>query len=514
MSISEMRCPARPLDRWLPAPLLAFLALFLLLASGRLASVDAGNQLGASILWVQTGSPSTTEIPAGNGLWVQNAGGRYYQAHDLGNVVLMLPAALLTRFSHATPIEELVWRTPVVICLAGALTYALFSALGCWWMYLLLVPELGGRRAFLLALALPAVTLFGPYARAAWDVMGAAVMVCGMLLAWRRREEGRHPAAHAVLAAAALAGACTFRYSLGPFLVPALAFVLWRSPSSTRGRDALLAGLAFGLGMVPTLLYNYIRMGSPLRPATTAAAYISGPNSFEGSPLLGALGLLFSPARGLFVFCPFLLLALGFPWLRSAWSPAHRRMVVASGIGVAGYVLLIGGLKHWATFGWGPRYLVPMVPLLFYPACLVFAKVRGWARGVGWLLFGASLFTGLPPLLANWSLMLTSAPAALWSDLWSPWQIELGWRTLLRGLAGLPLPTPAAVAGDAVRSNAARFPDLWLARLMETSSGGRWAGWAIGLTLLVLFAWSARRALRAADDDSDVARSLPDPKRP
>ena len=57
------------------------------------------------------------------------------------------------------------------------------------------------------------------------------------------------------------------------------------------------------------------------------------------------------------------------------------------------------------------------------------------------------------------------------------------WRTMVNGLRGQPLPLPGNLMDDAERRVGARFPDLWLARVMERS----WAAFGVGLALALAF---------------------------
>src|SRR4051794_17183618 len=71
-----------------------FLCLLMLSASGRVGSSDAGAQLQASLRLVTSGSPSA---PKAFGIdpqqWVAAPSGRFYEAHDIGGLLLMAPAA-------------------------------------------------------------------------------------------------------------------------------------------------------------------------------------------------------------------------------------------------------------------------------------------------------------------------------------------------------------------------------------------------------------------------------------
>jgi hypothetical protein len=69
-----------------------FLCFFFLFSSGRIASQDAGQQLQVSVLLATSGwlGQDGTDTGPADASWVRAPNGRFYQAHDVGNVVLML----------------------------------------------------------------------------------------------------------------------------------------------------------------------------------------------------------------------------------------------------------------------------------------------------------------------------------------------------------------------------------------------------------------------------------------
>ena len=104
------------------------------------------------------------------------------------------------------------------------------------------------------------------------------------------------------------------------------------------------------------MLYNFVRFGNPLE---------SGYARWEqfNTPLLeGAGGLLFSPGKSLFVYAPVLLLAIvWYPafWRRSPWLASLTLATFVLNLGVYG-----AWWVWWGAWAWGPRFLVPIIPLL------------------------------------------------------------------------------------------------------------------------------------------------------
>lgn len=153
-------------------------------------------------------------------------------------------------------------------------------------------------------------------------------------------------------------------------------------------------------GAVPLVLsgclylwYNWYRFGNPL-----TSGYIAG-EEFSAIWWQGLVGLTISPGRGLLWYTPWLPLAL-FGTLR-LWRRDRALTLVIAGSALL-YVLVYAKWYLWSGgYAWGPRFLVPIVPLLaLLVAPLLEPDARpqpappgGW-RGLLW-------FTGLLGFLVN-----------------------------------------------------------------------------------------------------------------
>lgn len=129
-----------------------------------------------------------------------------------------------------------------------------------------------------------------------------------------------------------------------------------------------IAGTAIGFALFAG--FNVVRFGHPLDFGIQ--------NPFSPAYLVaGSAGLLFSPGYGLLWYCPPAILGVfGF---RSALR-AHRFEALAIAAVFAGFLLLHSCLPYWfAWWSWGPRYLVPVVPLL----CALAGLLEGsWRRSL------------------------------------------------------------------------------------------------------------------------------------
>lgn len=144
-----------------------------------------------------------------------------------------------------------------------------------------------------------------------------------------------------------------------------------RQSSSLTYRAGLTAALWLPtLVVLAVILYlNGVRFGNPLTFNPLAQA-----NGFATPLWVGLYGNLLSVGRSIFLYSPPLLLALaGWPvfWRR-------RRAEALLSLSLVAVILLIYSVyTEWdGGWAWGPRYLVPIVPLLIIP--LGFALTSVW----------------------------------------------------------------------------------------------------------------------------------------
>ena len=163
-------------------------------------------------------------------------------------------------------------------------------------------------------------------------------------------------------------------------------------------RRALAAYMLSGLPLAIALVwYNWQYLGAPLRFGQTdieaLALAKTGDGAIWQTPLWqGAAGLLVSPSRGLFVFSPFLILALPGMWLvcRRSEYRVLRPLVVA--------IVLIWCVefKHfdwWGGWSYGYRHIVDTMPLL----TLMLVPILPW-------LLRRRVWAGVFILLLIWSI--------------------------------------------------------------------------------------------------------------
>jgi hypothetical protein len=320
--------------------------------------------------------------------------GNYYSALAPGVSFLSLPFAGLgfmldgsfTLFGNAMLLSELF--------------IALCDAIAAYLVFKLASLYFTERTSSFVAFAYAFSTIGWPFATYFFESDVSAMLdVLVVYLAIRMARSGSSGLADAVPCGAALGVALTVDY-LNGILVPIVSiFLLYSFRKSLAGFAKGFAGLlvAPAVGVLLLAIYNQAAFGNPF--LTTEQAY-QHTSSLFGSfsyPLLSGLYLdLFSPLRGVFVYCPILILgALGFDFiLRRRETASEGLLLAACFVGV----LLPYSVWYNAVGGeaFGQRFLVPVIPFLLLPSgFLIEAKKRGVAA-IAYLLYGVGvIFNGI-----------------------------------------------------------------------------------------------------------------------
>lgn len=183
------------------------------------------------------------------------------------------------------------------------------------------------------------------------EPLQAAALVFTLLCALRGGQPGAKPGW--AVAAGALAGAAVLAKSLNVVLVPLLLAPLLPAREGRLGR-LVRAGAAFVPFVAAFVAFEIARIGRPF------AAY--GGQPFSHPPLDGLWRLLVGVNKGILWYFPLLVVA------RAGLLAVARRSrtaAVAIGGSLAALVALASAWWAWdGTVGWGPRLLVPVIPLL------------------------------------------------------------------------------------------------------------------------------------------------------
>lgn len=262
--------------------------------------------------------------------------------------------------------------------LGPASSQTLFVALQC--AFVLGAAAAAGRLALALgasgsgaALAIAATALGSPlwaYPSAGYSEPLQALLLAGALAAALEGRAGRAAPAAAGLLAGLAVLVKSANLALVPFLLLPLVPEGPRGPGGASSRPRRLLAAAAGLSapIAAWLVLEVVRFGRPF------ASY--GGEGFRHPLADGAWRLLVSPGKGLLLYFPVALLAFALlPRLLRARESREASVEAVGAVGTVGTVaatgvfavLLVTAGAWWAwdgTVGWGPRLLVPAVPLL------------------------------------------------------------------------------------------------------------------------------------------------------
>jgi hypothetical protein len=323
--------------------------------------------------------------------------------------------------------------------LLSELFVSLCNAVAAYLVFRLATMYFTERTSAFVAFAYAFSTISWPFATYFFESDVSAMLdVLAVYLAMRMARRGPS-ALGSVACGAALGVALTVDY-LNAVLVPIVSvFLLYTFRSSIASFAKGFAGflVASAVGVVMIALYNQAAFGDPL--LSTEQAYQQTPSLFASFsyPILDGLYLdLFSPLRGVFVYCPILILgAIGFYFV-----PRRRELRSEAALLGACFVGMLIPYAMWynAVGGeaFGQRFLIPVIPFLLLPSgFLIESKERG-AAAVAYLLYGVGVvFNGIAGVtsaipqqeaVSHFPFLTQVLPSFLKGRLDTWWWIEAG----------------------------------------------------------------------------------------
>ena len=286
--------------------------------------------------------------------------GHYYSEKAPVIVLMAIPTFATTvmaqRLAGIDPDSAEGWRVSQWVATAGSV--GALAALGGVAFFALLRRELGVPIALVSTYAMFLGSLTFPYATSMFAHGGTVGLLCVALWAALGHDSRRHDYIAGLFAGLAVA-------SEYPAVIPCAALTLYLThvnvPRAWRFAVATLPGA------ILILVKNFLVSGSPFRlgyGSNPAFPQITAGNAFGFNlPDPQAMsGLLWGEYRGLFFWCPVLLMAI--PGLAILY---RRRPPVAWLIAmVFGFILLqVSSFYSWhGGSAVGPRYLTPALPFL------------------------------------------------------------------------------------------------------------------------------------------------------
>ena len=214
-----------------------------------------------------------------------------------------------------------------------------------------------------------------------------------------------------------------------------------------------------------------------------------------GLPSLTALhGFLLSPGDSVFLFTPLLLLL---PWTLPLFFRRHRAEAAAVSLLAVSYLLFYASFRVWHGLwsAMGPRYLMPVIPLLLLP---LGEWIDSRSRARAWLalapLAAAGIFVQAVNVATNFGFVANH-------EGYPDFEPEAGFLFV-------PESSPIAAAWRAIREGGARV-DLWLLNVGRGFGSARLLQIAVPLAAVFLFSLfrliAAVRALRPGPSEGAAA---------
>ncbi len=289
--------------------------------------------------------------------------GRTYSKYDPGLPFLSAPIVLATdelgkatlsdRYALAALAVQLIPTAAMSIALAGVFHIA---------SHLYTV-----RRALLVTFIGGFGTLAWPYARLYFaEAVLAACLTLAIVPIFDKIS------IRALMFSSCAIGLAILTRASAIIYLPAFVYLIWQNSEVDPPRRWFHLGL-FGFGPFLALLglafHNYLRFHSLLTTGYEG-------ESFHPLPFDGIFGMLFSPGKSIFLYSPPLIMSvILWPRLRRKNPPLAWALILT-----AGTALIFYG-AWWAWHGgwvWGPRFLVPLVPLWCLPLGMM-PIPRKWA---------------------------------------------------------------------------------------------------------------------------------------
>ncbi|MBI5567409.1 MAG: hypothetical protein HY870_21095 [Chloroflexi bacterium] len=368
--------PAITNDRHLAILILVVLLLiYLITFSGKLSTIDELALYAMTDSLAQHGTLDTSQILFAA---YHNPVGEL----EPGQAIAALPLyALLQPIASVNSLQAIMLLNPIVTALTAALLFLIGREL-----------DYSPRSSTALALVFGLASLAWPYSR---TFLREPLTGCCLTLAllgyfkWRRTRATRWLA----MMFSALAATILVKYVSAAvvafFLLP-VAVDWFRTHPRRRGWIIALSSLGLASIIGAGVLFAQARYGASF----SLLPYLSG--FTLGGVGTTIYGMLLSPGKGLIFYTPVVLAA----WWGLAHWPQSRRMILWFCAGVPLIMIAAYGNNSMWYGGqiWGPRFLVPVLPLMLLPLIEVLK------RRVVWGLIALSIVAQIGPVTADWAL--------------------------------------------------------------------------------------------------------------
>jgi hypothetical protein len=467
--------------------------MYISTSGGTMATGDGVAMFEAARSMIDRG---TFDVPASQSteLW-RGTDGRYYTPFGIGQSLFDMPFIVAGRIAaRATGVTigdpDTIPKAFVAAASTIPATISVAFALLLAWR---LTSD--ARASVLAAIVLAFGTMVWPYAKFGFNAALVTAALTSGLYCLAAGTIDRRPGTVAA-GSAGLGFALLTRHEMTIAAIVAIAWVFWQAPrSAAAGRLVAAAALpvcaAFGVWMT----LNAVRFGNVWQTGHEPAFNLEGFRAFLVSPS-GAL-LLYSPPA-----------VAGFALLvRARYGDALSVLLLAVSIAL---FIFYASLEDWlGTRSYGPRYLVPLLPLLVAPLAIWIGRARTAAtRATLVALCVAGVLIQIPAMAVDFSRAGIEAgqpPQTERRDQWRWSPLAVNVRATIpaaaSSLGALARDAPTIAPTVEGRSLWERLPfglDFWWIHLFHAGVLSRAMAIAAGLAPIAMALWLIRRALGEA----------------
>lgn len=368
---------------------LTLLSLYLITFNGQLSSSDGVVMYQTTAAIAQYGTlrlepnPGLPQILLGRD-------GHWYGMYDLGQPIAALPFYVVGRWvSQLLPASDPTTLTVFAVSLLPVLATA-YSGVVFYKTALLLFGK--PAAGIIVALLWGTGTIAWHYTKVYFSE--ALLTLCLLSACYFLFQNSKRAVFWGGLALGAMISIRTAALIYYPACV--LYLVLSSFRDRTTQTHLLMAIANFSVGMAAAVLlllwHNYARFGTIFQSGYAG-------QGFTTPLVVGLYGLLFSPGRSIFLYSPPAILGL-------MTLPKFYRRFPAAGIfiGAAFSIALVFYGCWWTWHGgwsWGPRFLVPVIPLLLIPIGVGLHQ-QNFRRSIP-VIWGMSALAIIPGLAVNFN---------------------------------------------------------------------------------------------------------------
>lgn len=339
------------------------------------------------------------------GVFTTAPNGRTYASHEIGNTLLLLPVAAvnltLGRILATRKPQAFIDRLQqFVLSFVASLLCA--TALALLYANLRINFFVESRSALLGVTAFAVCTFIWTSSRNLFDGVLCTTLLCAssLFLFFYRRHDRQ---AYIIGSATLLGFAFITRVSM--LLAIIACFLYLASISAWHLRRFSRPAAMFAVTLAPficwQMFYNHLRTGSIFLSPVQTAQYAEN-NGMSGDIWQGLTGLLFSPGKSIFIYCPLALLSIScaVPF----WRKFRHEAIFAYVLSLS-WLLLHAKLRSWfGAWGWGPRHFITISPILALPALVEWDRLwRGLAsRTVNTAALSWGFVLSLSAIIGNW----------------------------------------------------------------------------------------------------------------